>query len=405
MKKAEPEFQKILRLISQFKTEVESVHLFHKKMYRKTCNYVQNPENSILTNMYMPNEIFYAMGLTPVFTEYITGTMATLKKSSELIDISEERIQTTGFCSYITNIIGIFENEHLPVPRFLILPSEICEDTPKIFEYLYYKYKKQTDFYFIDIPYSSDSESVNYIASQIEGMVEFLEKHTGKKLDHEKLEQTFKLSNEAKKTGDKIKNIRKISPPLISGRYGIYMAGVVTLFGTQDAVEILENMYNEMKKNKKNNNYKTYSNRLYWVHLFPPYASKLVRYLERDLGSAIVGEEIFYIPKDNLDIDSPYKSLARKIISHPVHGSIESRKDHILKEVIEHNVAGVINFSPNYCRVARGVVPLLREELGKIDIPLLELTGDPIDSRNYSLSQMETRIEAFIEVVNNKKEL
>ncbi len=332
MKETEPEFQQILRLMSQFKTEIEAVQLLHKAMYRNMCHYVDDYGHAVLTNMYMPGEIFYAMGLTPFITEYVTGTMATLRKTPELLDIVEQRTQTTGFCSYITSIIGIFEKRHLPVPGFLVLPSEICEDTPKIFEYLHYRYQKRTKLFFIDIPFSSDASTVDYVASQLEQLACFLESQTGRPLDEKRLADTLELSNRAKRTGDKVKEIRKTSPPLIPGKYGINMASVIGLFGTQEAVDILENLYADIQQRKEKGNFTGHgrSRRLFWVHVFPPYASKLIQYLERELDATIVGEEIFYIPKVTLDPASPFRSLAQKILPNPVHGSIQGRKIHIL---------------------------------------------------------------------------
>mgnify|MGYP003162273617 FL=1 len=44
----------------------------------------------------------------------------------------------------------------------------------------------------------------------------------------------------------------------------------------------------------------------------------------------------------------------------------------------------------------------LREALREADIPLLVIDGDGMDRRNSHDGQIKTRLEAFLEVVNQK---
>ena len=49
-----------------------------------------------------------------------------------------------------------------------------------------------------------------------------------------------------------------------------------------------------------------------------------------------------------------------------------------------------------------GGVFRLREALREADIPLLVIDGDGMDRRNSHDGQIKTRLEAFLEVVNQK---
>ena len=46
---------------------------------------------------------------------------------------------------------------------------------------------------------------------------------------------------------------------------------------------------------------------------------------------------------------------------------------------------------------------LLREAMSKKEIPMLVLDGDALDRRNDQDGQLRTRLEAFLEMVENRR--
>lgn len=131
------DFQRTLRLVSQLNGgDIRAVYSYNQAIYAKMRDYLARPDKAILTNLYMPQEIFIAMNLPTLFTEFITGTLAAAKRTLDMIAATERVLQSSGLCNYITSIIGFYEEGQLPPPKFFIAPSEICEDPPKVFEYL-----------------------------------------------------------------------------------------------------------------------------------------------------------------------------------------------------------------------------------------------------------------------------
>ncbi len=405
MNKPETEYQRILRLLSQIKMgDIKAVMLFNRAMYNLTKRSIDNPERAVYTNVYMPSEIFYAMDLPTLYVEYNSGTMSAVRKSIELLEVVEQTLPSSGMCAVITAAIGMFENGHLPPPKFFIAPSEICEDSMKLFEYLSKKYN--TNYFHIDAPFSHDDKTVDYVAGQFEEMVDMLEKHTGEKLDYSKLEEAIRLSNEAREIGLKIRKLRSESPPLMHGVSGIQLMSINALFGSQDAVDVLNHLYDELLENKKNGDgpLKDAKYRVYWAQHFPTYAVSLLNYLENELGVAIVGEEIMDVPKIHLDEKEPIRSMAKKLLSHPAHGPVENRVRNIMDGVVEFKADAIINYSPLNCRLGRAAVRFLKDEADKLEIPFIDLIGDTMDYRNYSQSQMETRLDAFVELIKSQRE-
>ena len=246
-----------------------------------------------------------------------------------------------------------------------------------------------------------------YVARQLEDMVDFLEEHTGQRLSMKKLTKVIRLSNEARYYGLKIRELRKRNRPLMLGRGGVQIMGLYTLLGTREGLDILKDLYFTLK-DRAARGFKPLQDseyRLYWIHQFPPYAIKILDYLERKLKAAIVVEEVMDVPSMDLDEEKPFISLARKILSHPAHGTVANRVNLAIENAIEYQVDGVINYSPIGCRLGRCGVPFLKERFKQIDIPFIELISDSIDFRNYSEAQLQTRLEAFVEIMRNKRTL
>ena len=66
---------------------------------------------------------------------------------------------------------------------------------------------------------------------------------------------------------------------------------------------------------------------------------------------------------------------------------------------------GVIHYCHWGCKQSSGGVMLLREKLSAIDMPLLVLDGDALDRRNDQDGQLKTRLEAFLEMVKNRRSM
>ena len=61
----------------------------------------------------------------------------------------------------------------------------------------------------------------------------------------------------------------------------------------------------------------------------------------------------------------------------------------------------VIQFCHWGCKQSSGGSLLLKEKLNEMDIPMLILDGDGIDRRNSHDGQIKTRLEAFLEMLEN----
>ena len=93
--------------------------------------------------------------------------------------------------------------------------------------------------------------------------------------------------------------------------------------------------------------------------------------------------------------------MAHRALSIPMTGSAKHRIEHIRQAIEDYQVQGVINPCHWGCRQGTGERGLIAEGLRKIGVPVLNLEVDCVDPRNFSLGQLKTRIQAFLEALSN----
>ena len=77
--------------------------------------------------------------------------------------------------------------------------------------------------------------------------------------------------------------------------------------------------------------------------------------------------------------------------------------DASIKCIKDYKADGVVEFAQWGCRHLNSGTQILKEKLRDMDIPILVLDGDCVDRRDYSWAQFKTRIDAFLEILQQKK--
>ena len=82
--------------------------------------------------------------------------------------------------------------------------------------------------------------------------------------------------------------------------------------------------------------------------------------------------------------------------------NISGKADMVGKLVDTLHPDAVIQFCHWGCKQSSGGSLLLKEKLNEMNIPMLILDGDGIDRRNSHDGQIKTRLEAFLEMLENE---
>jgi len=205
-------------------------------------------------------ELFYAMDLQPVFPENWSPVCAAFGLTPQNFTVSENMGYSRDLCGYLRNIIGYVHglmNEKdspfggLPEPDMLLSPGGGCVPVMKIFHALERRFPNAKVFY-ADLPQVAVEDiqdyHVDYAMSESQRLADFLTETTGRRLDEGRLKETVILSDRACELWDEIMSYRRCRPvPFSAAEMGI-MFVMVTLQGTQIAVDYLTRVRDEIRQ-------------------------------------------------------------------------------------------------------------------------------------------------------------
>ena len=365
-------------------------------------------------------EIFYAMGLQPVFPENWSPVCAAFGLTPENFEVSENMGYSRDLCGYLRNIIGYVYGQmnregmplgRLPEPDIIISPGGGCIPVMKIFHVLEKRFPK-AEVFRADLPQVAieniQKHHLDYAVKEMHRLIEFLTLVTGKKLDYDRLKETVILSDKACALWDEIMTYRRLIPaPFSAAEIGI-MFVMVTRQGTEAAVDFLTMVRDEIRERAANGTgvIEDEKIRLFWDNIPLWYNMGLFNYFEKAKG-VVVAETYSAAWSLRLDVDNPIEALARKsLMSYPLVScvSIQRRKEMVINACREYSIDGVVMHRNKSCvPITLGQMDIkraLNEELG---IPSVIIDADHMDDRNFSVAQFETRIDAFMEMLIEKE--
>lgn len=348
-----------------------------------------------------PFDLLNAMGVTSCFVEFIGAMLAATGMADAYIDEAAHAGYAGDTCTYHRGVIGAMRMGLMPEPDFLIATSVPCTGGLAVMETIARHFKK--DLFVLNVPQRETDESVKYLADQIRAMVSFVEDHTGRSLDQEKLQQAIAHTNEARALCEEAYFLARAVPSPADGRilsnFGVVMA---LLMGTSAGVEVARTYRDRFKEmvDSGQGGIADEKLRLLWIQNRIQFKNPLIDILEATFGASVVCEELNDITWDPIDPAAPFESMARRAISIPFNGDVNRRIAHLQKLARDYRIDGAINPCNWGCRQGTGARGLIAEGLKQIGVPVLNLEVDCIDSRNFALGQMQTRLEAFTEMLS-----
>jgi len=368
--------------------------------YKFTEEAFNNIDRFAFIDYYIPSEIFFAMDLIPVMSEHSVNFLASLGLVDKLLLDANNELNDSGTCSFHKPIIPAFKGGLFPKPK-IFATTTLCGESSKCFSMT--ADSIGTNYYSIDLPYSHDKEAIMYVRNQYVEFAKCLEKITGHKFDIDKLREVIKKSNTMRDYLVKGNELRKKGKALLYGSRMLRFGGSFCYHGTDEAIDIAKNYYEVLKErvDKGITPVKKEEHRILWIHLRPFYTNSFFDYMERELRMVIAYEETNHVFWRRMCEEDPFLGLATKSMDWLYAGDI-NRRISCIKEIIkDYRIDGVINFAHVNCRLLNPKQIFIKNEVDKMNIPQLELSGDCIDRNNFSEKQLLTRIEAFRELLNS----
>ena len=395
----------------------------------------------------VPPEVLKAFDLLWEWPENFGTICASRLVAPRFIEVAEGDGYSLELCSYVTNTMGYCklykESGEAPPesplpggmgnPAMLLGSGFICEPRWKWFQSIATR--------FIDVPvYSSDplappwdidphdprieAHYKELLRDDLHGQVEFLEKHTGKKLDPDLLREILVRSHKALGYWRDTLALRKAIPtPMGATDYFSAIIPQMYMVGEEEAIEFYREMYHEVKDRveHKIGIAAEEKYRLIWFGLPPWFNLGIFNYLE-SLGAVFALESTYNVGDwfEVEDLSDPLEAIVQRtwqrcvkmheygaetmpeLCNPAVFGGFSGSR--MLEEAVrEYSLDGAVMHLTRSCRAVSFGEVHTKNRLAEMGIPSLIFESDMADPRLWSDAQIKTRLHAFLETVDKSK--
>jgi benzoyl-CoA reductase/2-hydroxyglutaryl-CoA dehydratase subunit BcrC/BadD/HgdB len=362
-----------------------------------------------------PVEPLIAMDVIPIYPENHSAMIGASHMGVGLCEVAEEMGYSMDLCSYARTDIAAATNNGgpiggLPKPDFLVCCNNICGTVLKWYE-VQSRYFNVPLFIF-DTPFIHEEfseEAKRYVTRQVDDYIDFLEKMTGRKVKEDKLEEVGDFSIQAQHMWKKVLDTCKNKPaPMTAFDAFFHLALIVTLRGSKIVVDYYKQLYNEMEQRIKDgiSMVPDEKYRLLWDNLPVWFKTRWLSDKFSSRNAALVActyTAAWSGVVDLIDKKNIRKSLGIASSSIYINISIDKMAN-LLKEMIrDFDIDGVVMHSNRSCKpYSLGQYDLQKMLLDDMGIPTLSIEADQVDERNFTQAQIETRIDAFMEMLEQK---
>lgn len=139
------------------------------------------------------------------------------------------------------------------------------------------------------------------------------------------------------------------------------------------------------------------------MHTIPFWSEALKKDLVFNKNVQIAGCELSQVCEPDFDPDRPYEAMAQRMVFHSLNGNITRRIEAGISHAKEVKADGAVWFNHWGCKHTMGAAQLAKKKFESEGIPLLILDGDGCDRSHGGEGQTATRLEAFLEMLNQDK--
>ncbi len=387
-----------------------------------------------------PIEIDYAMGLIPIFPENFSAACGSIQAAPGLIQASEHLGAPQDLCSYFKTHYGFMKGDldpqvrqslsriRLPDPDLVVSTKKLCRLHPLWMKLVAEHYgvpffsldspimppryeaagRVTEELVGVHYPWPVGEEALTYCVEQIREYIAFLEYHTGTKLDMDRLKETIARADELGRLFQQILELRRTVPCPVGGEdMNSLVFFPACLSGTQEAVDAFRQAAEEVEGRVASSKGVVPEERfrILFEGIPPWFNMGLLNYLHR-FGAVSVEEMYPRTWCGRLDPERPLESLAHKyMLATTAIATYGAVREIAVQRVRLYRADGAVLWNLPTCRViAATVMPRLQAVFERdAGIPTLLLEGDQVDSRRYNEALITGRIEAFMEVLEQRK--
>ncbi|MFC1474444.1 2-hydroxyacyl-CoA dehydratase subunit D [bacterium] len=383
----------------------------------KMMHHIDKGDPFVWYNLGFNSELIYALGdVCPLPIESL-GVMHNLlgdiNISLDFIDDAQAAGMPSDCCSADKIAIGAMHRNLYPPPVCTVGINTPCDAQVASTQVM--AELSQVPFFPIDVPYYHDDETIKHVAAQLKELIPFLEEHTKRKLDMDRLRHACELSNKTTENIWEWLEWRKNVPLMQSSKLVAFTLILQILFtGTEEGVMISEGLMREAKERvERGDNFFEERVRAIWYQDPVWTDMQIYDWFERELGLTVPVDIFGYYANEGLiDTSTDEKmiyGLARKLSNcHPMARQFRSSIDIYVRDfmhLVEGWKADCCIFAGHIaCKHAWGGIGLFKEACRKADIPILVFEFDMFDPRITPYEDVYFEVERFVnEIVYPKK--
>jgi len=361
-----------------------------------------------------PVELPLSMGIIPQYPENYGALCGARRVSVELCQAAEARGYSPDLCSYARNDLGsIFAPDRAPLkglsrPDVLIACNNICGTVTKWWEHLAYHLK--VPLFMLDTPFTEGERPphlIDYATRQVEAMIPFLERHTGRRFSRRRFARVAERSSETIRLWNDCLDLCTAHPsPLNSADRFLVMAPVVTIRGSRSALGFYRTLKREVVQRIERGEgaiLREERTRLLWDNIAIWY--DIFGLSARFAGTGAVFPVDTYTSAwtgiiDGREKRDPARGVARVYSDIYLNRGIDSRLQIMERMIRRFDLDGFVLHSNRSCKPYSLGQQVIRRELSqRTGKPGLVIEADMVDSRHYDSRRVPSQVAAFLEVL------
>ncbi len=399
-----PNLAPLLQTIPRLK-ELISTHYLHGR-------YADTHKKVAWVTSGAPVEMLKALGYFTLYPENHGAVCGVRRKAVDLCQAAESEGYSRDLCSYARGDIGSVLTGKTPVgnlprPDLLLCCTNICQTVLYWYQVLADHFK--VPLVVIDTPFiygDVQDHSVDFVAKQMEYLVETAERVAGRSLTEERALKAGTAGREAALLWNEILECCKNRPSPISAFDQFFlMAPVVDMRGEQVAVDFYRSVLKEVKQRVADGvgSVTNERKRLLWDNLPIWFHVRDMAEMLAEKGYCVVTStytnawgELAHM----FDADDLINTAARVYMHVILNRSARQKLDTMVRLVDDYSIDGVILHNNRSCKpYSIGQIDQRRHLVDEKGIPALLLEADHNDSRSFSKKQVADHLAVFMEMV------
>ncbi len=393
---------------------LETQALLQQIAFRNGLEAMEASENGNLAwvTSGFPVEIPIAMNLGVVYPEQAGAIIGAQKIGPAVCGYAEDLGYSQDLCSYARASIGSTEKPDevpvgsLPTPQILLACNNICGTVLRWYDAI--SEMTGAPVFLLDTPPIDKQQlphNQEYVRRGVERLIEFIGSHFNRTLEDDRVQEVADLSSRAVALWTRALKACKNRPsPLNCADRFLTMAPVVSSRGTEHCVEFYEALVTEVEERVKNGigAIRDEKIRLLWDNIPPWHSLKFFNILA-SRGVVFPADTythawsgIVYGTDTSSILDGVVETYSKVYLNM----GLDAKVDKMCELIEDYDLDGFVMFSVRSCK-RYSLGQLVSKELvtERTGVPGVIIEGDMVDSRVHNAAQIETRVDALLEML------